>query len=255
MSMRVAGIQADIRWENPGANFLAYAPRIAAAAAAGADLVLLPEMYSTGFSMAAERLAEPQDGPSTSFLVEQASRNGVYVAGSLPERTPGYERPTNTLVLASPTGVQARYAKIHPFSYSGEDEHYSAGTTFVTERVAGALVTFFICYDLRFADEFWATAQETDCYVVLANWPRARRRHWETLLTARAIENQAYVAAVNRVGVDGNDIEYSGDSAIIDPLGYPLATAAQTETMLLADVDPEEVDRVRPRFPFMADRR
>ena len=253
--MRVAGIQADILWEDPAANHARYAERIAHAAGAGADLVLLPEMFATGFSMAAERIAQDPDGPSTRFLLESAERHGIHVAGSIALRTPDLPRPTNTLVIAGPDGLVDSYAKVHPFSYSGEDKHYSAGPGLVTTSIAGVRVTWFVCYDLRFADEFWQTAERTDLYVVVANWPRARRRHWSALLTARAIENQAYVAAVNRVGTDGNDLEYSGDSAIIDPLGYSLATAAQTETIVLADVDPAEVTRVRRRFPFMADRR
>jgi omega-amidase len=115
-------------------------------------------------------------------------------------------------------------------------------------------VTPFVCYDLRFADEFWAMAEHTDCYVVVANWPSSRRAHWQALLVARAIENQAYVIGVNRVG-EGGGLHYSGDSRIIDPLGEILAAGAGGETILLADVDPVVVAETRKRFPFLADRR
>lgn len=258
--MRVAAIQADLEWEDHETNRRRLADRMWAAAAAGAQLVVLPEMFPTGFSMNAEEIAEEEGGDSEQWLVDQAETHGLVVCGSIPMRSEGFERPTNTLLVAGPDGVRGRYHKIHPFSFAGETEHYSPGTAFLTlplETVGGEVVrtTFFVCYDLRFADEFWATAPDTDLYVVVANWPRVRRRHWETLLTARAIENQAYVAACNRVGTDGNDVEYSGDSMIIDPLGYAKATGAMTDTIVVADVDPAEVTRVRSTFPFMADRR
>jgi predicted amidohydrolase len=116
-------------------------------------------------------------------------------------------------------------------------------------------VSPFVCYDLRFADEFWAVAPRTDCYLVVANWPASRRHHWRSLLVARAIENQAYVVGVNRVGVDGNGLAYAGDSMIVDPLGEVLASASEIETIVMADIDPAVVADVRARFPFLADRR
>ena len=258
--MRVAAIRSDLEWEDHETNRRRLADRMWAAAAAGAHLVVLPEMFPTGFSMNAEEIAEDHDGESVQWLVDQASTHGLHVCGSISMRSPGYDKPTNTLVVAGPDGELGRYAKIHPFSFAGETDHYSPGTQRLTLPIAtggGEVVrtTFFVCYDLRFADDFWETAADTDLYVVVANWPRARRRHWTTLLTARAIENQAYVAACNRVGTDGNDVEYSGDSMIIDPLGYALATGAMTDTMVLADVAPATVADVRTRFPFMADRR
>ncbi|HYH49741.1 MAG TPA: nitrilase-related carbon-nitrogen hydrolase, partial [Acidimicrobiia bacterium] len=153
-----------------------------------------------------------------------------------------------------PGGELHHYDKIHPFTYSGEHEHYAAGTRRITVDVEGIRVTPFVCYDLRFADEFWTEAQRTDCYVVVANWPAARRAHWQALLVARAIENQAYVVGVNRVG-EGGGLAYAGDSRIIDPLGEVLAGGAGGETILLADVEPDVVTATRKRFPFLADRR
>ena len=158
-------------------------------------------MYSTGFSMAAERIAEPAGGRSSAFLVEQAARNDLWVCGSLPEVATGATRPSNCLVLAGPDGTILRYRKIHPFSFAGEHHHYEAGDKHVTVMVEGVRLSLFVCYDLRFGDEFWPLASDTDCYVVVANWPASRRSHWMTLVRARAIENQAYVVAVNRVGV------------------------------------------------------
>jgi predicted amidohydrolase len=160
----------------------------------------------------------------------------------------------NVAVLAGPAGQLHRYVKIHPFSFAGEHERYDAGKDFLTVDVEGVRVTVFICYDLRFADEFFRCAAQTDLYVIPANWPEPRREHWQTLLRARAIENQAYVLGCNRVGLAG-ELNHTGDSAIIDPLGRTLSQASVVETVLVAEVDPGEVERVRARFPFMADRR
>ena len=254
--IRVAAVQHDIVWEDPEANYPRYAGFVAGAAADGADLVVFSEMFTTGFSMASERLAEPPFGPTVRFLTEQAARHAVWIAGSVPERTDSYDRPTNRFLLAGPSGELHRYAKVHPFSFSGEDEHYSAGDEVITVPVKGVNVTPFVCYDLRFADLFWDVAEETDCYLVVANWPAARRGHWTALLRARAIENQAYVVGVNRVGIDGNDLGYAGDSMIIDPLGEEVAAAPEgEETIVTAEIDSDTVLSVRARFPFLNDRR
>lgn len=253
--MRVAAIQSDIVWEDPEANFERLRPWVTAAAAAGARLVVLPEMFACGFSMATERVRETPDGPSARFLAEQANQHGLWICGSIPEVTEGGSRPYNTLVLASPGGqVLHRYRKIHPFSFAGEHEHYGAGDLHVTVDIEGLRCTLFVCYDLRFADEFWGRAHDTDAYIVVANWPERRRRHWTTLLQARAIENQAYVVGVNRVG-HGSGVDYSGDSRIIDPWGEILAAAAGGETMLLADIKPSAVQDARDKFPVLKDRR
>jgi len=157
-------------------------------------------------------------------------------------------------LVVSPDGSVARYAKIHPFSYGGEHLHYAPGDRVVTVEIDGVRVTPFVCYDLRFPEPFRAAAAETDLYVVVANWPELRREHWKTLLRARAIENQAYVAGVNRVG-DGDGLHYAGDSAAVSPLGETLAEGDEQERVLLADVEPEEVAKLRARFPALEDRR
>ena len=255
MALRVAAIQTDILWEQPSQNFERLAGKLKTAAAAGARLLVLPEMYSYGFSMATERIAEPPDGPSVAFIREQAMALGVWVCGSVPERgQAGAPRPSNTLVLAQPDGKLHRYRKRHPFSFAKEHEHYLAGDEMLTVEIEGLRTSTFICYDLRFADDFWNLATRTDLYVVVANWPQRRREHWQTLLRARAIENQAWVIGVNRVG-EGADLVYSGDSTIIDPWGEVIATASRDEVTLLADVDVERVVDARSKFPVLADRR
>jgi predicted amidohydrolase len=252
--MRVAGLQFDIAWEDRAANHARLRPWIATAAATGARLLVLPEMFPCGFSMNTARVAEPPEGPSTLFLREQAARHGLWIAGSIPERPPECDRPSNTLLLAGPAGELHRYRKLHPFTYAREHEHYAPGDAHVTVEVEGLRLTLFVCYDLRFADEFWLTARATDGYLVPANWPERRRAHWMALLQARAIENQAYVVGVNRVGT-GDALSYSGDSRIVDPWGELLATAAAQETLLLAEIDPARVREARSSFPVMQDRR
>ena len=256
--MRVAAIQHDIAWCDREANFAHLAPLIAGAAAAGARLILLSETFSTGFATDRDDLGEPEGGPSSQFLSEQARLHGVWIGGSCPEIAANApaddQRPYNTLVLAAPDGTQHRYRKIHPFTYGGETKHFRAGDQFVTVDVEGLRVTLFVCYDLRFADEFWQLAGDTDVYLVPANWPEARRLPWMALLQARAIENMAFVVGCNRVG-SGNGMAYSGDSRIVDPLGEILASASQTESILLAEVSAERVAEVRDRFRFLQDRR
>ncbi|HEY6553582.1 MAG TPA: carbon-nitrogen family hydrolase [Vicinamibacteria bacterium] len=252
--MRIAGLQLDIAWEDPEANYARIRPWLATARAAGARMVVLPEMFPCGFSMAPDRVAEPEGGRSTAFLLEEAGKHGIHLAGSIPELPKGAARPSNTLLLAGPDGSLTRYRKIHPFTFAGEDRHYAAGDRHVTVSVEGLRLTLFVCYDLRFADEFWATASATDAYLVVANWPERRRHHWTALLQARAIENQAYVVGVNRVG-EGDGLVYQGDSRVIDPGGEVVASAAGTETLILADLDPAVVAKARETFPFLRDRR
>lgn len=250
--MKVAAIQHDIVWEDRDATLARIEPMVAAAAGEGARLVVLPEMFAVGFSMVPERVSEPVSGPTSTWLAEQADRHGIWVCGTIPEKGDG--RPRNVLVLAGPDGTVHRYAKVHPFTYSGEHEHYDAGTELVTVDVEGLRVSLFVCYDLRFGDEFWGLAPDTDLYLVPANWPASRGHHWRSLLVARAIENQAYVVGCNRVGAGGKLI-YDGDSCIVDPLGEILATATGTEAIVAADVDAAVVSATRERFPFLTDRR
>jgi predicted amidohydrolase len=252
--MRIAAVQHDIVWEDRDANFARLAPWVAAAAGAGAELVLLTETFSTGFSMT-PGIGEPEGGPSARFLAGQAAEHGVWVGGTCPEIAADGELPYNSFVLAGPDGTTHRYRKLHPFTHAGEHERFRAGEKPTTVEIGGLRITPFICYDLRFANVFWDAAPATDVYLVPANWPSPRRHHWQTLLQARAIENQAYVVGVNRVGADGNGLEHLGDSRIVSPMGELLATAAGVETMLLADVDAAEVAATREKFAFMPDRR
>jgi predicted amidohydrolase len=251
--VKVAAVQHDIVWEDAAATRKHVAPMIAQAATSGARLIVLTEMYATGFSMHPERIAEDEGGPNEQFLLDQAREHDAWLVASIAQW--GADgRARNNAVVAGPDGTVYRYAKIHPFSYAREHEQYAAGSEYLTVDIEDLRVSVFVCYDLRFADEFWALAERTDVYVVPANWPEPRSEHWRALLRARAIENQAYVVGVNRVGAV-KQINHIGDSAIIDPLGRTLTEASRGEAVLSAEVSAAEVAAVRAKFPFLADRR
>jgi len=249
--LRVALVQLDIAWEDVAENHRRVAERLARAAAEGARLALLPEMFPTGFSMDAGKMAQPPGGPTETFLREQAAARSTWIIGSLPEAG-GAGRPRNTALVVSPSGDVVRYSKIHPFTFAGEHRHYAAGDRVVTVEIDGVRVTPFVCYDLRFPEPFRFAAKETDLFAVVANWPDARREHWRTLARARAIENLAYVAAVNRVG-EGGKLRYAGDSALVDPWGETLVEGDASDRVLVADVDPAKVAEARAKFPVLED--
>lgn len=252
--MKVAGIQIDTVWMDRDANFAQLAPLISDAAQHGASLVLLTEMFSTGFVVDRSDIGEPEGGASSQFLTRMARQHNIWIGGSCPEVTHDDPRPFNSFVLVNPLGEQHRYHKIHPFTYGGEDTYFRPGADFVTVDVEGIRVSLFVCYDLRFADEFWKTAADTDVFLLPGNWPASRREHWMSLLRARAIENQAFVIGCNRVGTGGG-LSYAGDSRVINPLGEVIAEAQDLPTILYADISAEEVQSVRTMFPFMQDRR
>jgi predicted amidohydrolase len=251
--MRIAAVQHDIVWEDGEETRDRVRPLIAAAAAEGAGLIVLTEMFATGFSMNPEKVAEDEGGESEQFLLEQAAKYSAHLIATVAQR--GADgRFRNNAIVAAPDGTVHRYAKIHPFSFAGEHERYAAGDKHLTVPIEGLNVSVFVCYDLRFADEFWARATETDLYVVPANWPQPRHEHWRALLKARAIENQAYVLGVNRVGL-AKDLPHVGGSALIDPMGNRLVEGDAEEAVLVGDAEPTVVTETRAKFPFLADRR
>ena len=253
--MRIAALQHDIVWEDAAATCARLVPMIAEAAAEGAGLIVLTEMFGPGFSLAADRISEAPGGPTEQFMVDQAASHGVWIGGSIPTRDRDDVHPVNRFLVVGPDGTRHHYDKLHPFTFADEHEHYRAGDEPVTVDIGGLRVSLFVCYDLRFANAFWERATGTDVYLVVANWPASRRYHWRTLLRARAIENQAYVVGVNRVG-EAEGLTYAGDTVIVDPLGEPVAEAtAGAEEVVVADVDPARVAEVRAAFPFLPDRR
>lgn len=252
--MRLAIAQTDIAWEQVHTNLKTIKTQTRAAADAGCDLCLFPEMAACGFSMRSVDMADAcAEVPDT--LAQLAAAQNIWIGTSYPEQRVQGDLPYNTFLLVGPEGQTYRYRKIHPFSLAKEDEHYKAGNKTVHVQIAGIRCTLFVCYDLRFANAFWTCAPQTDAYLVLANWPRKRRRAWNTLLRARAIENQAYVVGCNRVGQAPPGLGYSGDSCVIDPLGQCQIRASHTPTLLVTQLDAEKVTQIRRKLPFLKDRR
>ena len=250
--MRLALVQMDLAWEDVAENHRRARKHLEEASRRGARLALLPEMFCTGFSMESDRIAQPPGGPSETFLRSTAKELGLSILASVPEA--GQPRPRNMAILAGPDGAVTRYAKIHPFTFGGEDRVYTGGDRIVTVPIDGVRVTPFVCYDLRFPEPFRLAADDTDLFALVANWPEARREHWRTLLRARAIENLCYVAGVNRVG-EGGELRYAGDSVVVSPWGEVLVEGAADEAVLVCDVDPAIVRDARAKFPALRDRR
>ena len=256
---RVAVVQHDIVWEEAEVTRTRLVPLVESAVEAGATVVVLTEMFASGFSAHTEVIAEPRDGPTVTWMRDLADRLRIWIVGSVCELPTGAASvaealPSNVAVVAGPAGSVDRYAKRHLFSYAGEHERIAPGHDRLDVLVDGLRVAVLVCYDLRFAPEFWDRAERTDCYVVVANWPAARRSHWRALLVARAIENQAWVVGANRVGAGGS-IDYVGDSLVVDPLGKVVADGeGGEEVVLVAEVSAARVAEVRARYPFLADR-
>lgn len=250
--MRAALVQMDIAWENPAANHDRAGHLLGQAKNAGAGLAILPEMFATGFSMNASRIAQPPGGETERWLKQTAHRLSIHLIAGVAETAEPL--PVNNALWVSPGGEVKRSTKLHPFTFAGEEKVFGGGEGVVTWGIAGARITPLVCYDLRFPEPFRLAASETDVFVVIANWPDRRRLAWQTLLRARAIENQAFVLGVNRVG-DGGGAHHSGDSAAISPWGETLASAAEIETVLIVDVDPKDVAEARAKFTALADRR
>ncbi|MSP71077.1 MAG: carbon-nitrogen family hydrolase [Myxococcales bacterium] len=251
--LTVCGLQLDLVWEDPALNFERAERLIESARRTHeARLIVLPEMFATGFSMRASAIVDHAEKTSR-FLSECAVRHGCWVLGGL--ACAGIEKPRNTAVLYDPEGHERlRYEKIHPFSLAHEDEHFEGGLRLPVVTVEGVRLCVLICYDLRFPEPFRLRADEVDLFIVIANWPEARRAAWSTLLAARAIENQAYVLGVNRVG-EGNGLRYTGDSALHGPLGEVLESASLVEALVAGEIDPQRVEDVRAKFGFLGDRR
>lgn len=215
--LNITLVQTELDWESPASNLHRFNQLLQDVQ--NTDLIILPEMFTTGFSMASSRLAEPMDGPAITWMKSKAAEKSAVVCGSVMTMEDGCH--FNRFVWMPPGGNPVTYDKKHLFRMSTENEHYTAGTRRVTVDLNGFKICPLICYDLRFP--VWSRNDE-DFHLLLyvANWPAPRRRHWQTLLKARAVENLCYVVGLNRIGSDGNGVEYAGDSAIIDYNGEPV---------------------------------
>lgn len=253
--MKVFCCQHDILWENKPANHAKVRGFLKAANIPQGSLVLLPEMFSTGFSMNVHAVCEGTTCDTEKFLAGLAQELGVTVTGGAVVVGPD-GRGRNQSLTYSPEGKEiARYSKMQPFSLGGELQHYSPGEEIVTCSWGGFTVAPYICYDLRFPELFRAGAKKgANLITVIANWPVTRIHHWITLLQARAIENQAYVAGVNRCGTDPRYV-YNGRSIIVSPQGDILVDAGNGESVVGAELDLAAVMKWRSDFPALQDMR
>lgn len=250
-------LQSNLVWENIDANLEHFSSKITSLLTTPNHIVVLPEMFSTGYSMKPQLLAETMDGKAVQWMKQMAFAQKIILTGSVMIEEEG--KFYNRLLWVLPNGQVGFYNKRHLFAYANEHEHYTAGNQQFIAQVNGFKIKCLVCYDLRFAT--WASQQvkeknEEDLFDVLlfvANWPERRNHAWKSLLVARAIENQCYVVACNRVGVDGNNINHSGDSMIINPFGEIVCTVANDEAILTQTITKESIQQIRTQFPFWKD--
>ncbi|MBL7804270.1 MAG: amidohydrolase [Saprospiraceae bacterium] len=249
--MRLSIVQSRLHWESPAANRDMFAEKLKPLSG-GTDLIVLPEMFTTGFTMNAAALAEPQDGPTQTWMQEQAAQTGAALAGSFICVEEG--RYYNRLLFVKPDGSVGIYNKRHLFSLAGEHRTYNPGWENARLEWQGWRIRPLICYDLRFP--VWCRNEKSnpfDLLLFVANWPVTRVAHWSALLNARAIENQAFVAGVNIFGQDGAGLNYSGESAVIDFSGQTLGRISDQEGVFTAELSLDKLRNYRLQFPFLAD--
>ena len=261
-NLLVTTIQTTLHWENKAANLEMLEEKIIGIKEK-TEVVVLPEMFSTGFSMKPELFAETMparsgtdgEGETIQWMRRVAAEKKIILTGSLIIQEEGHYY--NRLIWMLPNGQYGVYDKRHLFAFAGEDQHYTAGTKRLIASVKGWKINLQVCYDLRFP--VWARQQsqpegpEYDVLIYVANWPERRSHAWKTLLQARAIENQCYVIGVNRVGNDGNGIYHSGDSMIIDPMGEVLYHKKEEEDVFTISLHKEQLQAVREKLPFLKD--
>lgn len=248
--MKIALIQFSPSWENKAESqkkVLQLTQNISSV-----DLLIFPEMTLTGFSMNTENLCEEIHGETFQFFSSLAKNNSTNIVFGFIESR--YGSIFNSAVHLNRNGILCEtYNKIHPFSYSDENKHYSAGTKSIVTNIDGAKIGLTICYDLRFPELFRLYAKEkVDMIINIANWPEARIHHWDALLQARAIENLCFIAAVNRVGSDPK-LNYTGHSSLFSPSGERILFSELKEEVLVAEINIEDVNRTRKNFPFLED--
>ena len=281
-SLTITIIQSNLHWEDKAANLRMFEEKIKAITAK-TEMVVLPEMFSTGFSMKPEALAETMEGDTVQWMEKVAAAKKIILTGSIIIEEEG--KYYNRSIWMLPDGTYGCYNKRHLFAFAKEDKHYTAGTERLIASVNGWKINLQVCYDLRFP--VWARqasppaplqqvgegsrearrspspaplerglggeAFEYDMLIYVANWPERRNIAWKTLLQARAIENQCYVIGVNRVGDDGNGIYHSGDIMVIDPLGEILYHKEKEEDVFTITLDKADLQQIRERFQFWRD--
>ena len=252
-ALSITIIQTNLHWENKAANLQMLEKKIFSIKEK-TEVVVLPEMFSTGFSMKTEELAETMEGETIQWMKKISAEKKIILTESIIiEENSNYY---NRIIWMQPDGQYGMYNKRHCFAFAGEDEHYTDGTKRLIASVNGWKINLLVCYDLRFP--VWARQTpggeaEYDVLIYVANWPERRIHAWKTLLQARAIENQCYVVGANRVGDDGNNIHYTGESMIVDPLGEILYAKKDQEDIFIIKLDKTLLENTRNKFPFLKD--
>jgi predicted amidohydrolase len=247
--LTVSLVQRELSWEDPAANRADFEAALATLDAAP-DVVVLPEMFTTGFSMRSESLAEDEASDTLPWLQQQAARHDCAITGSLPVRSG--RGIYNRLLFVTPTGEVFQYDKRHLFRLSGEHRHYAAGRDRLVVDFRGWRLCPMICYDLRFP-VFSRNRDDYDALLFIANWPAKRRYHWRQLLIARAIENQSYTIGLNRIGRDGNGLDYSGDSLVVASDGQLLLDCEDRSGVFTVSLDASAMAEYRRKFPCHED--
>ena len=249
-NLNISIIQTELHWEDKEKNLDAFSSYINSIESP-TDLIVLPEMFNTGFSVKPEKLAETHFGETTQWLAQKASEKNCIITGSIIAVDKG--EYFNCLIWMQPNGDYQYYDKRHLFRMANEHHLYTGGNEKLITELNGWKICPLICYDLRFP--IWSrNRNDYDVLIYVANWPAVRSHAWKTLLQARAIENQAYVVGVNRIGKDGNGIEYSGDSMIVDPKGFQISkTPANTNSVETLSISFSELEKYRSQFPVAMD--
>jgi predicted amidohydrolase len=247
--MKIALIQTRLEWENSSANRTRFSDKINSLE--NADLIVLPEMFSTGFTMHPSSVAESMDGETVTWMKKMAIEKGIAICGSvvISEQDKYYNR----LLFVLPSGEIRKYDKRHLFTLAGEDKAYTAGTERLIVEYKGFRICPLICYDLRFP-VFSRNTENYDLLLYVANWPEPRIAAWDTLLRARAIENMCFVSGVNRVGKDNNGHNYIGHSQAFDALGNSLLDASESDEILIVGLNKNALLETRQKFGFLNDR-
>lgn len=244
-------IQTSTHWHDPAAN-REHFDSVFDQLPAHSDVVVLPEMFSTGFTMESSKQAEASDGETIAWLRRRSAELNKVICGSLSMRPQDRAQPVNRFVWVQPDGGLEYYDKRHRFRMAGEHDHYAAGLERKVIVFRGLRILPFVCYDLRFP--VWLRCRgDYDLLLGVANWPAARQQAWDTLLRARAIENLAFCIGVNVIGRDGGGIAYSGGSAAYDPQGTELLQAGDADGVFTLEVDTERVEKFRDSFPAWQD--
>ncbi|WP_170311745.1 nitrilase family protein [Pedobacter nototheniae] len=250
-NLKVTVFQAYLFWENTDKNLQNLSLRLSMGVREKTDLIILPEMFNTGFSMQSETLAEEMGGKTMQWMLQMAQKYECVVTGSLIIKENG--NYYNRMIWMLANGEYQHYDKRHLFSMGDEDKHYTPGKDKLIVELKGWKIRLAVCYDLRFPVWLRNKDAEYDILLLVASWPDKRSSHWKALIPARAIENQSYVIGVNRVGHDGNQVYHGGHSMCIDPYGNTVYYKPEDEDMYTITITYEEIVKIRRQFPFLKD--